>query len=147
MKVGEYSPVSKAGRATGKKNVSAAGGDFLGLLGIKEPDATPQIAFTNDVQSLSMDTLLSLQQMPEEEFNRKKALQDSFDLLDTLDNLRNSLLGGEISKNTLAKLQNIVALKKQIGNDSRLKDIIADIELRAAVEIAKLENSLSPKKD
>ncbi|MEI6730826.1 MAG: flagellar assembly protein FliX, partial [Pseudomonadota bacterium] len=118
MKVGEYSPVSKAGRATGKKNVSAAGGDFLGLLALGEPDATPQIASTTDVQSLSMDTLLSLQQMPEEEFNRKKALQESFDLLDTLDNLRNSLLGGEISKNTLAKLQNIVALKKQVGNDS-----------------------------
>lgn len=142
MKIGEYSPVNKAG-ATGKKKgtSSVGGGDFLGLLSTDEATSASASTPASDIQSVSMDALLSLQEMPDNEIERRKAMQEGSNIIETLDKLRLELLTGNISGNLLNRLNDIAKIKHQVTNDPRLESIIQDIELRAAVELAKLERA------
>jgi hypothetical protein len=144
MKINEYSPVGKTSSVTKKKNVSSVdpGGDFLGLLSANEVGTTSPTAPPADVQSVtSMDALLTLQEMPENEIEKRKAVQEGKGALETLEKLRHDLLTGTISGNIIDRLNDVIKLKKQVVNDSKLGAIIQDIELRAAVELAKLERA------
>lgn len=144
MKINEYSPVGKTSSVTKKKNVSSVdpGGDFLGLLSANEVETASPTAPPADVQSVtSMDALLTLQEMPENEIEKRKAVQEGKGALETLEKLRHDLLTGTISGNIIGRLNDVIKLKKQVVNDSKLGAIIQDIELRAAVELAKLERA------
>ncbi len=143
MKITEYSPVNKPSAAGKKKGVSsAAGDDFLGLLSVSETEETSSLPPAADIQSVtSMDTLLTLQEIPDNEMSKRQAIEDGKDALETLERLRLALLSGGISGNILSKLNEIANIRKQFINDSKLDSIIHDIELRAAVELAKLERA------
>lgn len=143
MKVGEYSSIGKAGAAGRKKTDSAAGSGFMDLLGAGEAESAAMVSPAADISSVSsLDALLSLQEIPDDEITQRKALlQQGSDVVDALDGLRISLLSGHISKNVLERLKNLSVIKKRFMNDQRLSGIISDIELRAAVEIAKLERA------
>lgn len=149
MKISEYSPVAKPGAAGKKKEASSASGTggFLGLLSSSEVDSTAPATPLTDVDvipSTSMNALLSLQEMPDDEIARRKAVHDSKDMLEALEMLRVGLLTGSIPQHLLQTLTNVVALQKQRVDDPRLMGLIEDIELRAAVELAKLERASRP---
>lgn len=142
MKVGEYSPISKSSQASKKKGTSSAGGDFLGLLSANEAESTSSTTPATDIQSVSsMDALLSLQEIPDNELAKRKAVQEGRNTIETLDKLRLDLLTGNVSGNIVNRLNEIVKLRKQFANDKKLDAIMQDIELRAAVELAKLERA------
>ena len=144
MKITDFSPVNKTKAANKKKdNSSVAGGDFLGLLSANETEtATAPSAMQDIPQVNSMDALLSLQEIPDDELRKRKAaLQDSNGTLEALETLRNALLTGTIPEHLLTTLGNVVKVQKQRVNDPHLMSIIEDIELRAAVELAKLERA------
>jgi len=65
-------------------------------------------------------------------------LRRGTDLLDRLDDLRLALLAGTISPSRLKALADALSAGKSRSNDPRLDAIIGEIELRAAVELAKL---------
>ena len=60
------------------------------------------------------------------------------DLLDRLEQLRMSVLTGAISKDRLQELARTMRERKVQSDDPRLNDLVAEIELRVEVEIAKL---------
>ena len=86
----------------------------------------------------AMSSLLALQEVPEEYLNRKKLLQQGNNMLDTLDKLHRQLLMGPITFQTLRNIEQEIATQKQTVDDPKLLEIIAEIELRAAVEADKL---------
>jgi hypothetical protein len=59
-------------------------------------------------------------------------------LLDRLDELRLGLLGGRLSMAALERLTLLVAENRGKVDDPRLTQILDEIEVRAAVELAKL---------
>lgn len=59
------------------------------------------------------------------------------DLLNKLDTLRIALLTGNIPSQNLLTLEQILATKKQHITDTKLQDILKEIETRVAVELAK----------
>ena len=59
------------------------------------------------------------------------------DLLDRLDELRLGILTGRFPKEKLAELAQRLRQKREQGVDPALDAILAEIELRAEVEIAK----------
>lgn len=145
MKVTDYSPVSKVSSASRKKGVSSTSGDFLGLLSTSEAtDVTAPAPMSDVIPAASMNALLSLQEMPDDEIIRRKALQESEGTLEALETLRIGLLTGSIPEHLLRKLTDVVAMQRQRVHDPRLMSLIDDIELRAAVELAKLERSSRP---
>lgn len=87
----------------------------------------------------SVDALLSLQEAPDGAGARSKGLSRAHDMLDLLDDVRKGLLLGSIPRSRLERLADLVNRGKSGFEDPALTDILSDIELRAAVELAKLD--------
>ena len=83
-------------------------------------------------------SLLALQSIPKEDprERRKKSVRRGLDLLDVLEGVRIDLLGGGVAPDRLERLVGLLADREASGDD-RLDALIADIELRARVELAK----------
>ena len=145
MKISDYSPVAKPGATTKKKEAaaSAGGAGFLGLLSVSEAEAAAANTPVSDViPPNSMNALLSLQEMPDDEVARRKAaMEEGRGTLEALETLRLGLLTGSVPEHLLQTLSRVVAQQKQRVDDPRLMSLIEDIELRAAVELAKLERA------
>lgn len=85
-----------------------------------------------------VDALLSLQEVGNETDANRQGQRRGQELLDRLDELRLALLTGRLSVAVVERLANLVAARRAHVRDPRLAEILADIELRAAVELAKL---------
>lgn len=93
--------------------------------------------------SAALGGLLAFQEISEEERRRQKLVKQGKNMLDTLENLRQRLLMGEIPAQMLSQLETSLATQKEGIADPKLLEIIEDIELRVAVELAKLEMSFA----
>ena len=87
----------------------------------------------------ALDSILMLQGMEDSTNGRSKGLAHGEQLLDLLDSVRDGLLAGGIPRSTLNKLAVAVTRRHDLFADPRLQDVLDQIELRAHVELAKLE--------
>ncbi len=83
--------------------------------------------------------MLSLQEVSDEEVVPRQAVKRGRLTLDALDDLRNSLLMGTLSPHLLGQMDKLVRDQREATTDPRLNEILDDIELRAAVDLAKLQ--------
>ncbi|GJD34791.1 flagellar assembly protein FliX [Methylobacterium aerolatum] len=87
-----------------------------------------------------LDAVLLLQAETETpQQRRRRAAQRGHDLLDGLDRLKAAILGGRVSAQDLRAVAGRLAERSGSSGDPRLDGLMAEIELRAAVELAKLE--------
>lgn len=87
-----------------------------------------------------LDAVLLLQtetDTPQE--RRRRAARRGHDLLDGLDRLKAAILGGRVGAGELRAVAARLAERAGPSGDPRLDGLMAEIELRTAVEIAKLE--------
>jgi len=127
-----------------KKRKDASGSsDFISLLSTDDSISNAQEALPpQDVNPVSsLDTLLSLQEMPDEEVKMRRAVLQGKAVLDDLEQLRHALLHGSVSQDMLGRLSQYVKQQKPLIEDPRLSSALDDIELRVAVELAKLERN------
>lgn len=105
----------------------------------EEAEAQAPVARTTAVNAL--DALLTLQgaDSSTSEEATKKARKRAADLLDHLDKIRVGLLTGELPKSTLQQLAHTIATHREKAIDPKLAEILDEIDLRAQVELAKLE--------
>lgn len=59
-------------------------------------------------------------------------------MLDLLDDVRDGLLAGHVSRDTLQRLVQLVGAKREDFVDPGLSSVMDEIDLRARVELAKL---------
>lgn len=145
MKIIEYGSV-KSTSATRKKRDSASVGGFADILGLFETTDTDNVVQMRDVASATAPSnIIGLQEISEEEVQRKKALTHGKILLDGLEELRHQLLMGRVSIDVLGRLGEQLARQRQMVSDPSLLALMDDIELRAAVELAKFEKAMAPK--
>lgn len=85
-----------------------------------------------------VDALLSLQEVPDPARGRQRAARRGSDLLDRLDEIRHGLLLGEIPVHRLRSLAISLKAERLAIPDPRLAEVVGEIELRCAVELAKL---------
>jgi hypothetical protein len=83
---------------------------------------------------------LALQGAPDstERQARRRAVQRGDAMLDDLDEIRLGLLLGAIPRARLEQLAQLVRARREQVDDPKLMAILDEIELRAAVELAKL---------
>lgn len=86
-----------------------------------------------------LEALFALQEVPDATAGRKRALARGHKLLDRLDDLRLGLLLGHIARDKLAELARLAREGSQEVDDPTLREILSEIELRAEVELAKLQ--------
>ncbi|MEE7476774.1 hypothetical protein MHIMP23_10640 [Methylobacterium hispanicum] len=70
---------------------------------------------------------------------RRRSVRRGHDLLDGLDRLKAALLGGRVAAQDLRAIAGRLSERVGESGDPRLDGLMAEIELRAAVELAKLE--------
>jgi hypothetical protein len=86
-----------------------------------------------------LDAMLALQSVDDALTKRRRALRRGRALLDDLDKLKLSLLDGRTSAADKARLAGLVADQRDRVDDPVLDSILGEIDVRAAVELAKLE--------
>ena len=69
---------------------------------------------------------------------RLKLVKKANTLLDNLEEIRQEIIFGSVSKDKLIEISRLVKQKDVETNDEKLKEILAEIELRVEVELAKL---------
>jgi hypothetical protein len=85
-----------------------------------------------------IDALIALQGVEDPLERRKRAVKRGRVALDALDELKMALLGGTLTTAMLAKLQAAAAHLKLGSGQADLDAVLAEIELRVEVEIAKM---------
>lgn len=90
-------------------------------------------------QVSSTNPLLMLQEVDERESGRKQAIKKGGKVLEYLDEIRHSLLLGRLPLEVVSDLHKSVDNWRDRTDDPKLNAILDDIELRAAVELAKIE--------
>lgn len=142
MKITEYGAIRTAADIKRRKLGSTSSANFADFLEASTTDDASATASLSDVAATSgVTNMLALQEITEEELSRKKLVQKGRDLLDSLERLRHQLLIGGVPVAVLQELSGRLSLQRQMVNDPQLLAIIDDIELRAAVELAKLEQA------
>lgn len=84
--------------------------------------------------------LLALQEVDEPFNDRRRAMRRGHFLLDRLDDIRHALLVGALPREHLRILAEAAREQRPEVEDPRLGQILGEIELRAAVELAKLDH-------
>src|SRR5215469_3705561 len=89
----------------------------------------------------AVETILTLQGLDDSTGGRSKGLTHGEQLLDMLDQVRDGLLAGGIPRNTLNRLAVAVGRRQEGFADPKLQNVLDEIDLRARVELAKLEQA------
>lgn len=74
----------------------------------------------------------------EEKQIKKKLIKKANTLLDNLEEIRQEIIFGAVSKEKLIEISRLVKQRNVDTSDEKLKEILAEIELRVEVELAKL---------
>lgn len=86
-----------------------------------------------------IDALLALQGVEDPTERRRRAVKRGRDALDALDDLKIGLLAGQFDQATIQRLRSAAADLKSNSGDEGLDQVLAEIELRVEVELAKAQ--------
>ena len=142
MKIDPYSPIHAAARAKQVKKTagSSSASIFVGFLdGAAEAEEASVAEHVHTPAPLgSLDGMLALQEVSDQEVERKKATRKATATLDALEELRVSILMGDVSAGQLERIAVRIEQQQMYVTDPKLKALLNEIEIRAAVELAKL---------
>lgn len=136
MKVNSSRPTSATSRSRKTKGVSTGG--FSPEAARTEVQAQ-EIATSSPIASV--EALIALQAESQVDAKARRATRRASSLLDILDTIRLGLIDGGIPHTTLERLLNALGEKREATQDPRLEAILEQVEIRAQVELAKLETA------
>jgi hypothetical protein len=84
-----------------------------------------------------IDALIALQGVEDPVERRRRAVKHGRRALDALDELKLGLLAGTLEQGTLLRLKAVAADLKDGSGDEKLDQVLSEIDLRVAVELAK----------
>lgn len=112
----------------------SASGAFT-LPEMETPSGTRPAASARGVGSI--DALMALQGVEDPLERRKRAVRHGRSALDVLDDLKLGLLSGSLNNATIGRLRQAAADLKNLSGEAGLDQVLAEIELRVEVELAK----------
>lgn len=136
------SKTEKTGKSKGSQKSSGAGAAFQSFLESGEDKIESHGSLSSAAGSAPIDAIIALQGIDSDESSkqaRTRMAQRGFDMLSILDDIQMGILMGEISGSRLIALQRLIEEQRDSIDDPNLQDVLDDIELRAAIELAKLE--------
>ncbi len=129
---------SKKAKSTGDKGV------FDALLGAGETSSTSETKAPAAMEGVAATSaFLAMQEVPHDNGLRQQTLKQGVQSLDMLEALRRDMLLGDDSPHMLQRMREQQNRLNSHAHDPMLKDIINDIDVRLAVEIAKREASFA----
>lgn len=139
MKITQAGSGASAGRSrkAGKAGQADAEGAFRQHIddgGVSSPKAA-----TGTTPLAALSNLLAIQEVPDPTTGKKRAILHGTTLLDELKELQIDLVQGWVSEDSLRSLAHMLDQPRPTIDDPGLNQVLDDIELRAAVELAKIE--------
>ena len=131
--------VNKVNDLKTAKTPKASGGESFSVY-LKET-MKPQAAPVGPGGAISVADAIFAAHMvdaDEEKEVRKKLIKRGQTLLEKLEEIRDGLLMGYISRDRLIEISRLVKDNRYQSEDPRLQEILGEIELRVEVELAKL---------
>lgn len=129
------------GTAGGARRAGATGPAFALEGEAKTAEARQPTA---PMQLGGLDALLSLQMVDDPLQKRRRGVKRGRSMLDALDEIKVSLLAGRIPATELNRLLVAVQGREHDSGDPMLEQLLDEIELRARVELAKLDRVRKP---
>ena len=138
MKVPSIGPAATQAAQRARQSGPAGGSRFLDHLGKaadSELEAAPAVGAL-----AGLSAVLVVQEAGEEgeRAARRQLARHGEDILDRLEEIRRDILMGGVPRTRLETLAQMLRTRRPGVSDPRLLQILDEIELRAAVEIAKL---------
>jgi len=134
---------SASGGVSGAKPVKPTGsGAGFALPSIESVNGAVGVSRASGVAGVSgLEALLALQDVGGPLERRKRAVARGGRILDVLDEVKLALIDGDLSPASLERLMRAVREERETTEDGGLEGLLNEIETRAAVEIAKLEQA------
>ncbi len=129
---GPNRPTAPGAKPAARQNTS-------GTFTLQEAATAQQPAATAAPRSVAgIDALIALQGVEDPTERRRRAVARGRSALDVLEELKLSLLAGTLDREVVARLKTAAAGLKEATGDPGLDDLLAEIELRVEVELAKM---------
>jgi hypothetical protein len=141
MKVAQTRP--NAGSTHGRR-VALSPSGATGFAGHVQVAQTGPAGVAAPSPLAALGTVLAAQEAQDEAGGRRRALLRGHDLLDELNQIRIGLLEGGWPVASIRRLTGLLQAARSSVSDVRLNGVLDEIELRAAVELAKRQQ-LAPK--
>jgi len=134
------SGTKKTSKSKGKKNLGDDSFDSMIGAGEDGAEVTAEAKVSTPAPIGALGSLLAIQEdgrggSPEA---NKRAKERADEILDQLDNLKMGILRGELPKASLQELSRTISSHRDNNIDEQLSEILNEIDLRAQVELAKL---------
>lgn len=136
MRIFNTPPIRPSDKTDKKKSGSGGTVGFEKFLHADEAEASSGASAAQGANAF-----LFLQEISDEELYRQKGMQRGNQALDMLEALQRDLLMGQVPAATLHKLDTFLSERTESFSDPRLDQLLNEIELRVAVEKAKLDKS------
>jgi hypothetical protein len=144
MKVSQTRPGTGPGHG---HRVAAARGGATGFAAhVQAPQTESPAAVPAPRPLAALGTVLAAQAAQDAAGERRRALTRGRSLLDELDLIRIGLLDGALPVATIRRLNGLLQTDRASLADAKLKAVLDEIELRAAVELAKRQQD-APERD
>lgn len=138
MRIDNTPPIKGTDKTGKKKSTSSTSSvDFEGFLHESDDVGAPLASQA----TTGVNNFLFMQEVSDEEHARQRAMQQGRQAVAALEQLHRDLLMGTVPESTLRRLEGSVARQREVFTDPRLQSLLDEIELRAAVELAKLERA------
>ncbi len=132
-------PTGPARSTTSVRRGERVGGTRSGEFARHLDGATTTAGVSGSNPLGGVGAILSLQEVEDALTAPKRAMKRAEEILDRLDELRDGLLAGLLSRESIIRLAALVRTQRPHVDDPRLAEVLDEIELRAEVELAKLE--------
>jgi len=144
MKVSGSKATGTSGTSRKKASGSSGGSGFADTMRSLDSsgDASGSVGVHSTGGVSALDALLALQQSGDAlDSPRKAAVLRAKSLLEQLEAVRDGLLSGALSGPRLKQLVGLMDQQREMIDDPELSAVLDEIDLRARVELAKLEVS------
>ena len=126
------------GTTIGTSGVSAKRTSSTGFSLLPDATTTPESRPASAPRAAgNIDALMALQGVEDPVERRKRSVARGKGALDVLDALKIGLLSGNFNASTVSRLRDAAASLKSSSGDPGLDTVLAEIELRVEVELAK----------
>jgi hypothetical protein len=133
---------SGIGSPSGARPARGAGGDGFRVVTPEAAGGASQVSQTSATTSvMGVEALLALQDVGSPLERKRRAVRRAGRILDVLDDLKVALLEDGFSGAELDRLRRAVRDERAGTDDPALEAVLDEIELRAAVELAKVERA------
>jgi hypothetical protein len=141
MRVTENRPLGEVRKAGRAQRTSSSGVVFSLADEASHEEARSVASAGSYVPVADISVLLAMQTFDNERQQRQQEIRQGHAMLDALDELKVGMLSGRVSAQSLTQIASLAYRERNEIGEPGLAKVLSHIELRARVELAKLEKS------